>query len=471
MKLNLYDYQEVGVDFMYNTPKCLNLDDPGLGKTPQSLALIERLSCKVLLVVKPENIMQWKDEIRKFTDLSFVLVDGSKNKRARQYNDFVESDTRILLINYNKVIYDYPLIKNISNCFGLAVFDEAFALKSPTSSIHTSFEIITKRIPRIVMLTATPVGATLYDFYNILKVMHIPHLMPEDKFIERYLVTSTVASMMGYKSYARFRVFEGSKNIDEFRDWIEPFYIRRKNNEYLKDIQPIIHRHPLQMTDEQKICCQLLKQQFLNQGPNDKPVSTLSVYSKFSQIVSSPYLIDDSLDDYSPKVEELLHCITSTDEQVVVYAKYLEFHDILIKYFKLHHISYSLISGKLSTKQKDNEKKKFIAGETQVLLMTGAGKVGLNLQTSHIIYFCDVPATPSDTFQFIGRVYRDGQQQDVDVHFLYMQDSLEEDSFSSLISKQKDIDVLFEQDKASLFEGLPTRDKMVSFLKRDYEVA
>lgn len=470
LKLGLFSYQQEGVDFMMATPKCLNLDDCGLGKTAQALAYIDALNkdalSKVVLVVKPENILQWESEIEKFTDLTYIRVDGSKKKRERQYSAFKDGNDPILLINYEKIIYDWSIIKTIITCADTAIFDEAFALKNPESLVHTRFEMLTESFSRVVMLTATPIGATLYDFYNIMRVMHIT-LPSDEDFISQYVEVEDTFVKMAYRKYAKHPVFKGSKNIDDFKETYSKYFIRRENKDQF-DFALSIHKHSVAMSDAQRDCCYKLQQAFINQGPDDTPIPAVRVYSQFAQIAEAPFLINPEYTRESPKVNELIEILQSNDEQFVVYAKYVKFHDIIIEALEEAGISYQFISGRDKLKVKDEKKKAFEAGKVRVLLITDAGKVGLNLQVARNLVLMDVPATASDCFQFIGRVYRTGQKLDVNVYFLYVTNSLEEDQISNIIFCQRDIDKFFDQDKAEIFNGLPCFDKLTSFIKRKY---
>ena len=90
LNLPLYPYQAVGTLFLAFTERALLADDLGLGKTPQSIAAARLLKewhdIKKVLVVTPASVkFQWGREIERFTDDSYVVVGGTKQKRARQY--------------------------------------------------------------------------------------------------------------------------------------------------------------------------------------------------------------------------------------------------------------------------------------------------------------------------------------------------------------------------------------------------
>ena len=112
-KLPLYPYQKVGALFMYIVKKCFVLDDPGLGKTPESLGFVkllqkqENISCpKVLVVTTSGTIYQWYDETKKFTNLIPVVVDGGTKRREKIFKEFKINAQNILIMNYSKINFD-----------------------------------------------------------------------------------------------------------------------------------------------------------------------------------------------------------------------------------------------------------------------------------------------------------------------------------------------------------------------------
>lgn len=468
LKEKLFGYQEDGVKFMLDNKKCLNLDECGLGKTAQAIGYIDALNeespKKVAIVVKSENLMQWKAEIERFSDLTVTMVKGPKKKRESLYARFISDNTQILLFNYQKLLFDTDPLMEVAKILDAVVYDEAFALKNPESATSIMYTKFNTTIERVVALTATPMGCTLLDFYTIMRAQGIP--VPEEKdFIDHFVETQKIIIDMGNRKIAK-TIYVGSMNIEEFKQLYGKYFIRRLNdNKY--DFALNIIRHPLRYSTDQKYLCYKLQQSFKLQD-EEKPIPAVRVYSQFSQLIDSPALVDPALSDFSPKVEEILNILKSKDEQFVVFAKYKEFQKILKSYFDKEGIAYSQVNGSLSIKEKNNQVEEFSQGKTKVLLMTAAGKVGLNLQVARNLILVDVPSTPSDVFQFIGRVYRTGQTQDVNVHFLYTENSIESDLLSSLIDVQGAIDKLLDQNKSGVFKGFKKQDRLISFLKRDY---
>ncbi len=90
-----------------------------------------------------------------------------------------------------------------------------------------------------------------------------------------------------------------------------------------------------------------------------------------------------------------------------------------------HGISYALFSGDLSRTEKDAAIARF-RDEARVLLSTGAGGEGRNLQFADTIINFDLPWNPMRIEQRVGRVHRIGQNHDVFVFNFCQAGTLEE---------------------------------------------
>lgn len=474
LKLPLFDYQKVGAAFMYSVKKCFNLDDPGLGKTSQSIGYLWLLTkakkrrVKALVVGTSATIYQWKDEFKKFSDFTAVIPDGSKAARVKMYDSFMTDDNTALIINYTKILHDFDYIRKIK--FDTVIFDEASSLKDNSSQIHKFYKWLCAPIDRVVMLTATPISTNLDDFYNLFDIFSIEGYLPDfPTFRENFLITKDVRVKKGSRTFT-VKTVVGSKNVKEFQQLLDPFYIRRENNQgVFASLKLIPHRHALPMTREQKQLSQKMRLDFFNKKEDERVA--LKLYSDFVKISCCPAIFDPNYSIVSPKAMALTELVLSTPKKVVIFAKFIEFHKILRAYFKKAGISFVSITGLESPKEKDMAKKQFWEDpDTKAILLTGAGKFGLNLQITNRICFADIPETPSDVFQYIGRVYRTGQEEDPQVDFFFSADSVEEDNFKTLFARQKVIDEFFDQDKAWLFapEDVSSIDFKESFLKKDY---
>jgi SNF2 family DNA or RNA helicase len=98
--------------------------------------------------------------------------------------------------------------------------------------------------------------------------------------------------------------------------------------------------------------------------------------------------------------------------KTVVFTEFVPTLDHLAEICRRRNIRYALFSGDLSRGDKDAAIARF-RDEADVLLSTGAGGEGRNLQFADTVINFDLPWNPMRLEQRVGRVHRIGQEHDV----------------------------------------------------------
>jgi SNF2 family DNA or RNA helicase len=129
--------------------------------------------------------------------------------------------------------------------------------------------------------------------------------------------------------------------------------------------------------------------------------------------------------NWSDKGAKLAEMLTARPGKAVVFTEFLPTLDHLQRVCQEHGISYSLFSGELSRAEKDAAIARF-RDQTQVLLSTGSGGEGRNLQFADTIVNFDLPWNPMRIEQRVGRVHRIGQDRDVFVFNFCQEGTVEE---------------------------------------------
>ena len=111
--------------------------------------------------------------------------------------------------------------------------------------------------------------------------------------------------------------------------------------------------------------------------------------------------------------------------KMVVFTEFLPTLDYLSQICERNGVSYALFSGDLSHAQKDAAIARF-RDEADVLLSTGSGGEGRNLQFANTVVNFDLPWNPMRIEQRVGRVHRIGQTQEVFVFNFCQAGSIEE---------------------------------------------
>ena len=114
LQLPLFDYQQKGVYFLTERGSGLLGDEPGLGKSVQSLAttLITK-SIRNLIVCPASLKLQWEEEIKKWIKHAKVyVVTGTKKQRDEIYNKAKkEKKLYYVIINYELILRDIDILQ------------------------------------------------------------------------------------------------------------------------------------------------------------------------------------------------------------------------------------------------------------------------------------------------------------------------------------------------------------------------
>ncbi|MGZ3477548.1 MAG: C-terminal helicase domain-containing protein, partial [Polyangiales bacterium] len=117
-------------------------------------------------------------------------------------------------------------------------------------------------------------------------------------------------------------------------------------------------------------------------------------------------------------VADFVRLLVESGEKVVLFGWHREVYSLWMD--RLRDLSPSLYTGTESPTQKDDARKRFLAGETPILIMSlrsGAGLDGLQ-EVCRTCVFGELDWSPGVHEQCVGRVYRDGQREPVVSYFL-----------------------------------------------------
>ncbi len=146
------------------------------------------------------------------------------------------------------------------------------------------------------------------------------------------------------------------------------------------------------------------------------------------------------------KVEKLLRGLgalweQNPDEKVVIFATYLATVDLLSKEIEAAYPGQGVVvlrggdhGAKLAAERRFRR-----PDGPRVLVCTAAGREGINLQFSRVLFNFDLPWNPMDVEQRIGRIHRYGQKDTAQVYNLVLSDTIEGSIFLLLTDKLMEI--------------------------------
>ena len=441
LKVNLYPYQKEGIRFAAKAGKAIIADEMGLGKTIQAIGTAELLRKEGLigsvLVLCPTSLKyQWRSEIKKFTDAEVFVIEGSHLKRKEAYN----RPEPYKIISYNSAANDIKILGSLQT--DMLIMDEVQRLKNWNTQISRAARKIESDYS--VILSGTPLENKLDELYSIVEFVDNFRLAPYYLFKDKHIITDETGKVLGYK------------NLNDIGKKLSDILIRRRKKDVKLQMPERSDKNLfIPMTNEQKnmhqewqnqvrlLVLKWRKMHFLS----DKDRKRLLFFlSQMRMVCDSSYILDQKT-RYDTKVDECVNIISDIiseeGEKVVVFSQWERMTRLIAKELEKKEIGFEYLHGGVPSEKRKNLVDNFMnEPSSRVFLSTDAGSTGLNLQSAATIINIDLPWNPAVLEQRIGRIYRLGQQNNIQVINLITPYSIEEEMLGKL------------RFKTSMFEGV-----------------
>lgn len=447
LKHSALPFQIIGTDFLLSVKKGILADEPGLGKTIQSILaayyLKEKGKANKVLVITPASLKyQYAiDGIKKFTDLTYTIVDGTRKQREKQYQE----DTFFHVVNYELAREDFDLSFIQEMKPDVIILDEAHRIKNIDTD--TARQIKTIDAQYKWLLTGTPVQNKAEEIFSLFEFIDPKLLGNRWIFQKKYILTAN--------KYGRRNVPIGTnpKTIGELRKKIQPYILKRTTDEVgiqLPDLT--ITNIYIPLTNAQAACHerifkeidQIMEEMKKWDSDEQHPKEGISfgLFNTAIELCDSPELLemsDSALvsrfrigSKKSPKLDELYTILSETLEnnensKTVIFTQFERMQRIIVK--QLESIGKSVVlNGSMQPYERQAAIDKFkYDDDIKFFVSTDAGNYGLNLQKASLLINFDLPANPAIITQRIGRIRRmDSQHSKIRVINLIAKDSVDE---------------------------------------------
>ena len=461
VKVSLFPYQKLGFNWLKNMYDIgfggILADDMGLGKTLQTISLLnevyqENKDFLGLIIVPSSLLYNWKEEIIKFTGITPILVEGVASSRKK----IIESQkSGFLITTYQALRNDIEEYKN--RIFDIVVLDEAQNIKTTTSQIKKAVMKINSKVN--FALTGTPVENNILELWSIFDFVIPGYLDSLSKF---------------KKTYKEAIVNPNSSKINNLREIIAPFLLRRTKKEVLTELPEKMESNVfVTLSSEQKqLYLSYVKQAKKEMKKFDKNennrIKILAILTKLRQICNSPALFKEDYSGEVAKIEvlkDLMPDITENGHRLLIFSQFVGTLKEIEKELANMGIEYFYIDGNVKSKERVEICNRFNDGERQVVLISlKAGGTGLNLVGADVVIHYDPWWNIAVENQASDRAYRIGQKKSVQVIKLVTEGTIEEKiikiqekkrQLSENLLESKDGEkVLFEMSDKELMELL-----------------
>jgi SWI/SNF-related matrix-associated actin-dependent regulator 1 of chromatin subfamily A len=420
------DHQKVAIEKLLANNKFILADDMGLGKTTSAvIASLESNARKVLIVCPASLKINWEREIKNYSDKKILIVEGRKWGHTFHYY-IINYD---IIKNYHTTDKsedsdDYKLLVNTN--FDLAIVDEAHYISNATANRTRLLNDVLDTIPKVWLLTGTPMTSRPINYFNLLKIVESPLTLNWQSYVRRYCA--------GYQ----FRVGQrkvwntsGASNLDELRERTKNLVLRRMKTDILdlpeKIVTPVFLELSSKMYDEE------LEEftRITNDKKDDETISvTLNRLMKIRQLISYEKI---------PYTCELIDKCLEQGKKVIVLTNFTMTLDMIHEKYKKNSVT---LDGRMSKDRRQESVDRFQTDD-KIKVFIGnikAAGVGITLTAAEVVIMNDLSFVPADHSQGEDRAYRYGQKNSVLVYYPVFENTIEKIIYNILQKKKGIID-------------------------------
>jgi SWI/SNF-related matrix-associated actin-dependent regulator 1 of chromatin subfamily A len=420
------DHQKVAIEKLLANDKFILADDMGLGKTTSAVIASMESGAKKVLIVCPASLkINWQREIGQYTDRKVLIVEGRKWGSTFDYY-IINYD---ILKNYHTTDKsedsdDYKLLVNEK--FDLAIVDEAHYISNATANRTRLLNDVLETIPKVWLLTGTPMTSRPINYFNLLKIVESPLTLNWQSYVRRYCA--------GYQ----FRVGQrkvwntsGASNLDELRERTKNIVLRRMKTDILdlpeKIVTPVFVELNSKMYDEE------LEEftRISNDKKNDETITvTLNRLMKIRQLIAYEKI---------PYTCEIIDRCLEQGKKVIVLTNFTMSLDMLHEKYKKVSVT---LDGRMA-KDKRQENVDRFQTDSKIKVFIGnikAAGVGITLTAAEVVIMNDLSFVPADHSQGEDRAYRYGQKNSVLVYYPVFENTVEKIIYNILQKKKGVID-------------------------------
>lgn len=453
------DFQKAGIAYALGRPNVLIADDPGLGKTIETIGVLNSIQDEVdsVLVICPATLkINWKREIKKWLipNWSIAIVDSTDKKFP---------DAKIVIINYDIVKKFYDDIK-AREPWSVLVLDESHFIKSRKAQ-RTALIcggklngkiLASLKTKRKILLTGTPIENRPSELYSQIHFLDPRMWRSFVQYGQRYCA--------GYYNGFGWD-YSGASNLEELGVKLRStLMVRRLKRDVLKELPGrqhqlielpvpnslrswIVQEETLYKTaierlraavDEAKLSgdeiAYRLAVERLHGGQKVAFESMAAVRHKLA-VAKLPLII------------EHLRNVLESGQKVVVFAHHRDVLEAIHNEFADISV---LLWGGMSGQEKQTAVDQF-QNDDKCRLFVGslrAAGVGITLTQANLVVFGEMDWAPGVIDQCISRLDRIGQKNFVLAQYLVFEDSLDAHIAKTLVDKQSVIDQTMNGKKA-----------------------
>ncbi len=392
-------YQAQAADIWLKVRSLLIADDVGLGKTVTALAGLSDPRTLPAVIVTPANTLplHWQEKFHQFLPEAQVHV--VRTMKPYELPKFMGRGPDAVIVTYHKLSQWRAILAKYARS---VVFDECQELRRTESSKWNACKEIADAAKYRLGLSATPIYNMGFEMWNVFDVLAPGRLGTSMEFSREWCSHGVwVEDAPALGMYLRE----------------QGLMIRRDRKEVGRELPPVtkitqtveIEEEPLNAvaTEAEELAKIILSRGDLARGDHMRAAGELDWKLRQATGVGK-----------APHVADFVRLLVESGEPVVVFGWHHGFYDVMKE--RLRDYAPATFTGDDSQAHKAESKRRFVEGETKILLISLRAGVGLDgfQDVCRTVVFGELDWSPGVHEQCIGRVARDGQKDPTTVYFL-----------------------------------------------------
>lgn len=442
LRIEPYPYQKEGILFGLEKKRLIIGDEPGLGKTLQSIGIADCANAYPCLVICPASLkINWQREFEKFTDRKALVFDNST--RTTWPYLLKMGMYQVAVVNYESLrkyfVWDIRggssskgrsakaensfRLKDVVFCpeirmFRSVIIDESHRVKDPGAQQTIFAKGITSGKEYVMLLSGTPVVNKPDDLVAQLSIMgRLTEFGGRGKFLADFGGDEADLAELSRQLYDRCMIRREKRSVltdlpDKTR---VDLYVDISNREEYDLAAADLAAYLREYTECTDV--EIRRKMRMEALVRFMTLRSLSAKGKVRQAV------------------DFVNTFLANGKPLIIFCSYHEIVDALKKAFP----KAVTITGRDSLLEKQAAVDRFQSGNARLAICSiKAAGVGLTLTASSNVAFVEFPWTYADCCQCEDRAHRIGQKDNVTCYYLLGQGTIDH-ALYRIIHKKKSI--------------------------------
>lgn len=438
-EFTLREYQEADVQFLVDHHRIYNTNEPGLGKTLETLEGLRRLRTGPVLVLGTKvSLGVWQHEIKKWLGVDAMIYGGTPRQREKLWDQFRNAQQPgmkaipFLLATFKMAAE----IRERKSAWPAIVCDEIHrgGLLNHKTVTYKAVERLRSRY--MVLLTGTPIRQGPQDLYapmHLLDPFAFPSYWP---FVGKHCVV--INDDFG-KTLERM-----PKDAKKLRAAIAPYFIRHTKREVAEDMPPktriVI---PVELTKGQrkiydKLCLDMYAE--LDDGVIVAPTQ-MTLLLRLRQLLVAPQLLGVMEDGAAlTTILEMMEDQFLADRSIAITTPFRQAIPFIMEALKRAGLTHLYqIHGQLTTKEMIDASEAYQADKNvrKVMVYTIRSGQSFSIPAATTLYMLGSEWSAIDNKQAEDRLHRLTQLHPVDIYYPLHKGTVDDLVLERLNDKQR----------------------------------